>query len=216
MKTFTHNELCKIAVKWCQRTTANGGHGCKIAVSEIGYSEIADAIGFLSYTSPRYPNVESVLIEAKTSRSDFLRDASKPHRQIGAKALGDVRYYICPEGLIKPEELPEKWGLIYVNSRGHVKVVAGLASSYKNKFNADDVLKWKHDNVDKQYERNIIFDIICRVNARSIESRHDGWRQTYRDNKKLKKDMNVLIREKKSRNNVSATDKVKNLKNLKP
>lgn len=194
MKKHTHNELCKIAVKWCQRSITNGGHNCKIAVSEIGYSEIADVIGFLPHPTTRYPDVYSVLIEAKTSRSDFLRDAKKPHRQLGASALGDLRYYICPEGLISVDELPEKWGLLYVNSRGHVKVIAGAAASYKENFSKQDHQQWIHENVDKQYERKIIFDIVTRVNARAIESRHDGWRETYRENKKLKKQINDLKR----------------------
>lgn len=55
----------------------------------------------------------SYMIETKISRSDFLADFKKPHRQEGGM-IGNYRYYACPEGLIKPEEIPEKWGLIYV------------------------------------------------------------------------------------------------------
>ena len=56
----------------------------------------------------------SFVIETKISRSDFLADFKKNHRQEGF-GIGNYRYYACPSGLIKPEELPEKWGLIYVD-----------------------------------------------------------------------------------------------------
>lgn len=56
----------------------------------------------------------SFMIETKISRSDFLADFKKPHRQNGG-LIGNYRYYACPKGLIKPEEIPEKWGLIYVD-----------------------------------------------------------------------------------------------------
>lgn len=57
----------------------------------------------------------SFMIETKISRSDFLADSKKAHRSDGC-GVGNYRYYACPTGLIKPEELPEKWGLIYVNA----------------------------------------------------------------------------------------------------
>jgi len=69
-------------------------------------SERCDAILFDSGSS--------YLIETKISRGDFLADFKKAHRQEGC-GIGNYRYYACPTGLIKPEELPEKWGLIYVD-----------------------------------------------------------------------------------------------------
>lgn len=59
----------------------------------------------------------SYMIETKISRSDFLADAKKPHRNSGC-GIGHYRYYACPEGLISPDELPPKWGLIYVRPKG--------------------------------------------------------------------------------------------------
>lgn len=37
--------------------------------------------------------------------------------------MGDYRYYCCPKGLIKPEELPLGWGLLYVFPSGTVRQV---------------------------------------------------------------------------------------------
>lgn len=128
-KTWTHKELCDLAVKWLKRSPSNNGHGCNIAVSEVKADhsgEIPDAIGF-KMSCPR----SSVLVEVKTSRSDFLADKKKPHRQQEHLGMGTYRYFMCPDGLISPEELPEKWGLLYVNNRGHIKPQTGPASTTK-------------------------------------------------------------------------------------
>lgn len=69
--------------------------------------ERCDAVMFTSNAS--------FVIETKISRSDFLADFKKSHRQEGC-GIGNYRYYACPTGLIKPEELPPKWGLIYVDT----------------------------------------------------------------------------------------------------
>ena len=59
----------------------------------------------------------SVVIEVKTSHSDFLADKKKWCRSDVAeeknKQAGRHRWYLCPEGVIKKEELPDKWGLLY-------------------------------------------------------------------------------------------------------
>lgn len=56
---------------------------------------------------------ESTVIEVKTSHTDFLADQKKFSRTHTGYAMGDFRYYLCPEGIIKPEELPADWGLLY-------------------------------------------------------------------------------------------------------
>ena len=83
-------------------------HGCTIGAKEFcgSSSERVDAILFNSYGS--------FMIEVKITRSDFLKDAKKPFRVTPRLGVGKYRYYACPEGLIKPEELPDGWGLIYV------------------------------------------------------------------------------------------------------
>lgn len=126
VKKWTHAELCTLAVKWLKRMPSANGPGCQIAVSECrsGWSgEIPDAIGFLA----AYADAVSVVVEAKTSRSDFLADRKKPHRAPG-QGIGVYRYMMCPEGVIRVDELPEGWGLLWVNKRGHIKPKVGPAS----------------------------------------------------------------------------------------
>lgn len=120
---FTHASLCSLAVTWLKRPHSGGGPSCLVAVSEVagGWDgEIPDAIGFcLSHWE-----TGATVVEVKVTRSDFLADRKKPHRQPGA-GMGAWRYYMAPEGLIRVDELPAGWGLIEVNKRGQCKVLAG-------------------------------------------------------------------------------------------
>ena len=112
---MTHAELVEIAYRWLI-----GTRKCSFAFTElacIATSEIPDAIGFRSDGS--------ILVECKTSRSDFLADKKKFHRIHGWKGVGTHRFFLCPEGVIKPEDLPKGWGLIWVNAKGKARQVVG-------------------------------------------------------------------------------------------
>lgn len=69
----------------------------------------------------------SCVIEVKTSHSDFLNDKKKFSRSERAESIGypmgNYRYYLCPEGIIKENELPEGWGLLYWNGKKITKIV---------------------------------------------------------------------------------------------
>lgn len=108
MKQFTHSELVKIAYRWVLK---NGS--CGVAFRELvctANGEIPDVIGFGSS--------HSVLIECKATRSDFLADKKKSFRINPSIGMGKIRYFCCPKDLIKVDELPDGWGLIYVNDDG--------------------------------------------------------------------------------------------------
>ena len=100
-----HRRLCIMAGKWLMRR--QNRPCCTYSVVELcpQTGESPDAFGWNSWTS--------VLIEVKTSRSDFLADKKKSFRILPDEGIGEYRYYCCPAGLIKEHELPESWGLIY-------------------------------------------------------------------------------------------------------
>lgn len=112
---FTHKDLIPIAYQWVLRRSP-----CGVAFKELnthaGNGEYPDVIGFGSWGN-------SVLIEVKASRSDFLADKKKAFRKCPEQGMGRYRFYMCPDGLIKPQELPERWGLIYVSSKGKARCV---------------------------------------------------------------------------------------------
>lgn len=104
MNKITHEKLVKKARRWLLN------NGCPVVISEMACCrEQPDAIGFMH-------GGWSKLIEVKTSRSDFLNELKKPSRRFQC-GMGDYRYYLVPEGLMKESELPEGWGLLVWNGK---------------------------------------------------------------------------------------------------
>ncbi len=107
MSETKHEELVLIA----RRMLSSGEYGgprCSVVLTEMasGSRETPDAIGWDSQNS--------VLIECKASRADFLADGKKSFRRHPKKGVGDKRFFLAPKDLIRAEELPRDWGLIEV------------------------------------------------------------------------------------------------------
>lgn len=133
---FTHAELVQIAEFWLQKR-------CGFTFYELStkQGEIPDCIGFT--------NTYSVLIECKASRTDFKQDAEKLVRQVPHLGVGTFRFFMCEKDLIKIEEIPHNWGLIYVNSTGAARKIIGPIGknwmTIKNQF-------WQFtSNTEKEY-----------------------------------------------------------------
>jgi hypothetical protein len=183
LSTFTHAELCAVAVKWLQRPHSGGGPGCMVAVSEVasGWTgEIPDAIGF----SLAHWESGATVIEVKVSRSDFLADKHKPHRQAGG--IGSWRYYMAPKGLIKVAELPQDWGLIEVTPGGICQVQAGAMSQVR-KLGYDalkgQVERWRHIDVDRDREQWVLVKLLARLG--DTEKLNQQRREEYRERSRL-------------------------------
>jgi hypothetical protein len=146
---LTHRKLVEIAYDWLIKR-------CGFAFKELRSlsNERPDVLGFRSG--------ESILVECKISRSDFLKDKSKTCRKIAGNGMGNYRLYCCPAGLIKKEELPEKWGLIYVNYLGKATLV-------HNCFNNKGGNMYLSDNrfeANLQEERSIFYTALRRLHIR--------------------------------------------------
>ena len=110
---MTHEELVIRAERWLKTM------GCGVVLNDnfragTHSGEQPDAIGWRDGLS--------LLVECKATRSDFLADRKKRFRADPALGMGDWRFFMCPPGLIKPEELPEGWGLLYAHPRKIQKV----------------------------------------------------------------------------------------------
>jgi hypothetical protein len=105
--TEKHRELCLLGGKWLRKHKFNEGPICTYSVVELVTVQLEnpDVFGWDYW--------QTSLIEVKTSHADFKRDFKKKFKQEGYRGVGMYRYYLCPEGVIKPEELPERWGLLY-------------------------------------------------------------------------------------------------------
>lgn len=112
--TWTHAQLVEMARQWLYR------QDCSYVFTEYGHlTEKPDALGYLS---PK----RTILIECKISRADFKADAKKPWRKEPETGVGRWRYYMAPRGLLQPDELPDRWGLLEVLPTGTIKCVRGL------------------------------------------------------------------------------------------
>ncbi|QNJ57411.1 adenylosuccinate synthase [Pseudomonas phage Dolphis] len=188
---LSHVDLCAIAVKWLKRANSAGGPGCHVAVSECrsGWTgEIPDAIGFRAAGF----DDGSTVVECKTSRSDFLADRKKAHRSAGG--LGNWRYFMAPAGLIKPDELPEGWGLLEVNNRGHVKAVAGLAAYYRGRYDVlrEQTERWYHE-ADRFREQFLLVKLLHRVG--DPEELNRRLRDAYAEQRRIANRFNELNEE---------------------
>ncbi|MEV1705349.1 adenylosuccinate synthase [Pseudomonas aeruginosa] len=188
---FTHRDLCDIAVKWLQRPNSAGGPGCHVAVSECrtGWTgEIPDAIGF------RAAGFEdgSIVIECKVSRSDFLADRRKSHRVSGG--VGNWRYFLAPAGVIQADELPQGWGLLEVNRRGHVKALAGVAAYYRCGYDElrEQTAVWRHE-ADRDREQFLLVKVLHR--AGNPETANRNLQIAFTENQRLKQRVNELTEE---------------------
>ncbi|WP_215807145.1 hypothetical protein [Aeromonas jandaei] len=165
---MTHTRLSEIACAWLKRPIGNKGPACQIAMIEVGGlygGERADAWGYRwGY------NGGSVLVEVKVSRSDFLADAKKPHRNGEVLGMGTYRYYMCPEGIITLDDLPYGWGLLWVNNRGHVKLLAGHVCMLQGRNGPGAEQVWAHRKND-QLELEMLAHILSRIGDPEVMNR---------------------------------------------
>lgn len=103
----THADLVLVAERWLRRKHPVVLVDVKMSTT----NEQPDAIGWMN-------NGTSTLIECKTSRSDFQRDANKWFRRAPELGVGSRRYFLTPDALLEGLFLPEGWGLLYATRRG--------------------------------------------------------------------------------------------------
>lgn len=139
-----HRELNELGKKFLLTNRVNfHRYKCQYVYIEIksaGNDEIPDVVGFYSCSS--------VIIESKTSRSDFLKDKQKSHRK--SDGIGDFRFFLSKENLILEQDLYDDWGLLYTDGK---KVW---------------VVKEPIKRVDRTYEaeRCLMYSIIRRINKK--------------------------------------------------
>ncbi len=150
LTSFTHTQLVDIAYRWVLK---NGS--CGVAFKELGTGstpEIPDVIGFGAWQ-------HSVLVEVKVSRSDFHSDKSKSFRKNPDMGMGRQRFYCCPDEIIKVEDLPKDWGLLWVNEKGRCRTVH---TPYKGNVGLRQAA---HKN-NLQAEMGVLYSALRRLHLR--------------------------------------------------
>lgn len=147
---MTHDELVLRADRWLKNAV-----GCGVVFNDrfqaaTHNGEQPDAIGWRDGLS--------FLVECKASRSDFLADRKKPFRVDPAIGMGDWRFFMCPPGLIRADELPEGWGLLYAHSR-KVEKVHGIPTNV-------DYWSKRPFTPDKRIETQMMYSALRRLGLR--------------------------------------------------
>lgn len=104
--TCTHKEGVKRIAAWLSNTKRMAVVMAERVVTAC--TETPDAIGWGS-------RGESILVEVKVSRADFHADKAKVFRRDEDNGVGQLRYFAAPAGILKPEDMPEGWGLLAIH-----------------------------------------------------------------------------------------------------
>lgn len=156
---MTHDQLVLRAERFLKNM------GCGVVFSDrfraaTHNGEQPDAIGWRDSVS--------LLIECKASRADFLADKKKRFRIEAADGMGEWRFYMCPPGLIKPDELPFGWGLLYCHPK-KVERVHGIPTNCQ---------LWNHrpfEQANKRCELQLMYSALRRMEIRGhLKEIYDG------------------------------------------
>lgn len=88
-----------------------GGDGRWQKVLKGGYhpEQRIDAWAMSTWKSDEF---QSIAYEIKVSRADFLREIEHPEKRATAMAFSNRFFFVAPDGLIKPDEVPFECGLL--------------------------------------------------------------------------------------------------------
>lgn len=145
-----HDKLVAMCARWFKRN---------------GFSVVATELA--SHGNREQPDVYacrqtcSAVAEIKVTRADFLADRKKPERYRGG--LGTYRFYLCPEGLISPAELPTGWGLLYASGKTILSIHAPKGNLWPAPGKQDEHWRQFAHEIDPDAERAALFSIARRL-----------------------------------------------------
>lgn len=141
VKDMSHDDIADFGAK---RIRTMGYQFSCSNMTSATHGEQPDVLGISAYG-------ESILLEAKTSRSDFLADKKKLWRIKPEMGIGDYRVYLTPKDLLKPEDIPYGWMLWEVHgiNKPTLKVVKGKTKILKpnHSFGGKQAF-WEYVNCD--------------------------------------------------------------------
>lgn len=139
--------------------TKNIQHAVCKWLAEIGHESICE-----NYTHSWEMDVATMTksgllreFEVKISRSDFLADKKKiikfAHYEMkNEKTAPNYFGYVCPTGLIKPDEIPSYAGLYYYLENGNIDFIKECKRIHNGKVNKEKVMqKMLRLNIQRKY-----------------------------------------------------------------
>jgi hypothetical protein len=83
----------------------------------------------------------SVGYEIKAQRADFLRELSQPDKRMPLEGLCNETFFVAPDKVIEPDELPEGWGLLRLTLSG-LRIVKPAAQRARATINAEALMTY--------------------------------------------------------------------------
>lgn len=146
---MTHKEIVGKVAKWLKRHKQNiAVPNCTLILKELvslnHSGEVPDVLGFNCWSS--------VMIEVKCSRKDFIRDQRKRHKK-HSEGAGEFKFYCCPERLLTPMQMPDGYGLLWIDDKGKISIMKEAK---------------RHKNADMRTERSMLLSYIRRMKNNEI------------------------------------------------
>ena len=104
--TCTHKEGVKRIAAWL-----TGRKRMAVVMAERVVTAVSETPDVIAWSG----RGESILVEVKVSRADFHADKAKIFRREEDYGVGTQRYFAAPAGVLKPEDMPEGWGLLAIH-----------------------------------------------------------------------------------------------------
>ena len=121
-----------------------------VELKSFATASIPDVIGFKQQCS--------YIIESKVSRADFLADQKKPHRhRLAMFAVGNYRYFLCPTDLIQVEDLPEGWGLLWIEGK-----IISIIKEVDRTMHRGVIAEYRHE-IHPKLDRALLYSIARRA-----------------------------------------------------
>ncbi|WP_148041319.1 hypothetical protein [Rufibacter immobilis] len=111
--SLTQKDLVEIAYRWVLKEA-----GCAASFREYMKPDVGECpvIGFASFG-------KSVLVQVNTTRAEFDQAMASQFWLQPENNMGRYRFLCVPQDLVQPEELPERWGLLYVDEAQKITCV---------------------------------------------------------------------------------------------
>jgi len=74
-----------------------------------------DAFAMHTWPSKKF---KRIAYEIKVSKADFQNELKHPDKRLAAEMFANLTYFAAPIGIIKPEQVPDGWGLIEIVGDG--------------------------------------------------------------------------------------------------
>jgi hypothetical protein len=141
-----------------------------------------------------------VAYEIKVSRADFAKELANPRKREDAEALADECWFATPVGMVRPDEVPEGWGLIEmvanglrVKKRARQRKIESLPLSFvasiarRSKQPSPSLPKVLWLNAGRELDENTVLQVIeerfvaetARIERAAQDRAWDKARETY-------------------------------------